>query len=160
MRDFTLIIYKKLLSELFQAGYGFVTFAEYIRNPGKKERSIILRHDVDKKPLWSLRTAEMENELGIKGTYYFRAVNNELPREVIECIARLGHEIGYHYNDLNDAGGNIGKALDQFRKNLAKFREFATVITACMHGSPLSRHDNRELWKSHDYRDLGIIILI
>ena len=26
-----------------------------------------------------------------------------------------------------------------------------------MHGSPLSRHDNWDLWKHYDYRDFGII---
>ena len=26
-----------------------------------------------------------------------------------------------------------------------------------MHGSPMSRWDNRELWKKYDYRDYGII---
>lgn len=66
MRDFTLIIYKNLLTELLQAGYGFVTFAEFVQDPGKQERKIILRHDVDKKPLRALRIAEIENEMGIK----------------------------------------------------------------------------------------------
>ena len=26
-----------------------------------------------------------------------------------------------------------------------------------MHGSPLSKYDNRDLWKKYDYRDYGII---
>jgi hypothetical protein len=157
MRDFTLTIYKKLLSELLQAEYRFLTFEEFVKDPGKKEKTVILRHDVDKKPLRSLRTAEMENELGIKGTYYFRVGKNELPRKVIERIAKLGHEIGYHYDDLNAAGGVVENALDSFQKNIAKLRELAPVKTACMHGSPLSRHDNREIWKSHHYREFGII---
>lgn len=36
-------------------------------------------------------------------------------------------------------------------------RELAPVKTACMHGSPLSRYDNRDLWKNFDYHELGII---
>ena len=31
------------------------------------------------------------------------------------------------------------------------------VKTICMHGSPLSKWDNRDLWKKYDYRDFGII---
>ena len=31
------------------------------------------------------------------------------------------------------------------------------MTTICMHGSPLSRHDNRDLWHSYDYRSYGII---
>ena len=118
---------------------------------------IILRHDVDKKPGRSLRTAEIENELGIKATYYFRVVKNILPNEVIERIVKLGHEIGYHYDDLNAAKGVVENALKLFQKNLAKLRELVPIKTACMHGSPLSRHDNRKLWESHNYESFGII---
>ncbi|MCG2810707.1 MAG: hypothetical protein L6428_04510 [Candidatus Aminicenantes bacterium] len=157
MRDFTLTIYKNLLTELLQSGYGFVTFAKFIQEQEKKEKTVILRHDVDKKPLLSLRTAVLENELGIKGTYYFRVVKIEFPREEIERIKKLGHEIGYHYDDLNEARGDMENALNLFQDNLAKLRELAPVKTACMHGSPLSRYDNRDLWKNFDYHDLGII---
>ena len=31
------------------------------------------------------------------------------------------------------------------------------VKTICMHGSPLSKWDNRDLWKRYNYRDFGII---
>ena len=31
------------------------------------------------------------------------------------------------------------------------------VKTICMHGSPLSKWDNRDLWKRYNYRDYGII---
>jgi hypothetical protein len=157
MRDFTLKAYERLLAELTRAGYGFAAFAEYIEGPGKKGKTIILRHDVDKKPLHSLRTAEMENKRGIKATYYFRVIKNELPKEVIEHVAKLGHEIGYHYDDLNVANGVVASALDSFQKNLAGLRKLAPVKTACMHGSPLSRHDNRRMWKVRNYREFGII---
>jgi len=156
MRDFTLNIYKSLLVELIKTNYRFMTFAEFVQEPDKKEKAIILRHDVDRKPLRSLRTAEIEKELGLKGTYYFRVVKNELPVDVIKRIAKLGHEIGYHYDDLNAAGGALGKALEFFQKNLAKLREIAQVETACMHGSPLARFDNRELWENKNYREFGI----
>ena len=31
------------------------------------------------------------------------------------------------------------------------------VKTICMHGSPISKWDNRDLWKKYNYRDFGII---
>ncbi len=40
---------------------------------------------------------------------------------------------------------------------MAQFRNTYPVTNICMHGRSLSRHDNRELWKTYDYRDLGII---
>ena len=48
-------------------------------------------------------------------------------------------------------------AIEDFERNLEKFREFYPVKTICMHGSPLSKWDNRDLWKRYDYRDYGII---
>lgn len=41
--------------------------------------------------------------------------------------------------------------------NLEKFQKIYPVKTICMHGSPLSKWDNRDLWKKYNYRDYGII---
>jgi hypothetical protein len=48
-------------------------------------------------------------------------------------------------------------AIDDFRLNLEKLRELYPVKTICMHGSPLSKYDNRLIWDKYDYRDYGII---
>jgi len=102
---------------------------------------------------------------------------------IIEKIAALGHEIGYHYEDLSftakrsegamaqwqrgaEAQWLKGKkdeelfakiAIENFRENLEKLRRIVPVETICMHGSPLSRWDNRLLWKYYGYRDFGIV---
>ena len=210
----------------------------------------------------SLQTARMEKELDITGTYYFRMVPGSYDEEVIKQIAGLGHEIGYHYEDISRCaasgmrpseiaqvprtdiispgrhaaenkdpllgggralknpvvrdfsegarlqgracggarGGlkgpqdlpdasvgivvssdrtarfarrNIVKAgphdkvlpdeeltdiaITSFRENLAKLRRVVPIETICMHGSPLSKYDNRILWEYYNYRDYGII---
>jgi len=48
-------------------------------------------------------------------------------------------------------------AICDFERNLEKLRELYPVKTICMHGSPLSKWDNRDLWKRYNYRDYGII---
>ena len=48
-------------------------------------------------------------------------------------------------------------AICDFEENLEKFRKLYPVKTICMHGSPLSKWDNRDIWKKYDYRDYGII---
>jgi len=48
-------------------------------------------------------------------------------------------------------------AIDDFRNNLDKLRKIAPVYTICMHGSPRSRWDAKDLWKKYDYHDFGII---
>jgi hypothetical protein len=69
----------------------------------------------------------------------------------------MGHEIGYHYETMDTCKGNIDKAYDEFCRNLNMFRKIVPVNTICMHGSPMSKFDNRDLWKKYDFRDLGLI---
>jgi len=144
MRDFTLHTFQALLSFLKEQQFKFLTFAEFINHPISK--CIIVRHDVDAKKINSLRTAQLENELGIKGTYYFRIVPVSFDKTIIKQICDLGHEIGYHYEDLTLARGDKELAIKLFEEHLAKLRRVAPIETICMHGSPLTRWDNRRLW--------------
>ena len=173
--DFTLFAYKQLLSTLRSQFYFFQTFEEYIQNP--KEKVVILRHDVDRRPEKALVIAKIEIEAGIKASYYFRIVKESYDEDIIRQIAEMGHEIGYHYENLSEISKKNPQisqinaderqekfrnelfklALEDFKRNLEKFRKFYPVKTICMHGSPLSKWDNRDLWKKYDYRDYGII---
>ena len=158
--DFTLRIYRKLLTTLQHSGYRFVTFEQYCESlleERKEEPFVILRHDVDLKAKNSLRTAQIEHELGIKASYYFRVVPQSNQPEIIRAITALGHEIGYHYEDMAIAQGDAEQAFAHFKKQLAYFRQFYPVRTICMHGAPTSKWDGRELWKHYDYRQEGIV---
>jgi hypothetical protein len=55
------------------------------------------------------------------------------------------------------AKGDRKLAIKMFEENLNYFRKFYDVRTACMHGSPLSKWDNRLIWEDYDYHDFGII---
>ena len=154
--DFTLSTYRVLLTSLLNAGYSTYTFQEWCE--GKAQgRFVILRHDVDLKAKQSLATAKIEASLGIKSSYYFRVVPQSNQPEIITAIADLGHEIGYHYEDLSLFKGDTVKAIQHFEQQLNYFRQFYPVKTICMHGSPSSKWDNKDLWKSYDYKDFGII---
>jgi len=112
---------------------------------------------VDTRKLHSLQFARIQHELGIVGTYYFRMIPQSFDKEVVKEIAGMGHEIGYHYEDMDFAKGHPHKAIHLFEENLSRLRKVAEVKTICMHGSPLSKYDNRDLWKHYDYREYGII---
>jgi hypothetical protein len=195
--DFTLKTYQSLLKALIKQGYAFQTFQEFIelseasrylsRSRAKRvnpiNKSIILRHDVDKLPENSLKFAQIQHELGIKGSYYFRIVPENLPNgsqgfnpEIIKQIADLGHEIGFHYETIDLAAKKLKqnsefriqnsqnqekqiaiKAIELFEEQLQTLRNYYPVKTICMHGSPLSKYDNKLLWKYYNYRDFGII---
>ena len=111
---------------------------------------IILRHDVDLKAANSLEVARIENELGIKASYYFRVVSESNQPEIIRAIAGLEHEVGYHYEDVSIAQGNVDLAYEHFQKQLRYFRAYYPVRTICMHGAPTSKWDSKDLWKKYD----------
>ncbi len=156
-RDFTLKLYRRLLEASVNNGYRLTTVENFIVNPGDDRKVFVLRHDVDKLPGNSLKTAKLQKELGVKGTYYFRIVKESFDPEIISQIALMGHEIGYHYEDVALQNGNLEKAFEKFCEHLSLFRQYYPVKTVCMHGSPLSKWDNRLLWEKYNYRDLGII---
>lgn len=193
--DFTLKIFQNLLQTFLKNGCNFITFQQYINSSTataskhsnnstlqhfnnsttkplnfSASKQIILRHDVDRLPQNALQTAITEYELGIKGTYYFRIVSESYDLNVMKKIAELGHEIGYHYEDvdlvykkLRNNGKNIeidelrDLAYESFCENLKKLRENFDIKTICMHGSPKSKYDNKLIWEKYNYRDLGLI---
>ncbi|MGM0540052.1 MAG: hypothetical protein ACQERT_12720 [Thermodesulfobacteriota bacterium] len=116
-----------------------------------------MRHDVDKFPANALKMAELEHNLDIPASYYFRAVLESWDEAVIRKIAGLDHEVGYHYENLSMFKGDMDKAFADFEVNLERLRKLVPVSTVCMHGSPLSRINNLDLWKKYDYRELDII---
>lgn len=138
--DFTIDIYRRLLEALKL--YGF--------------ESLTLRHDVDLRPYNSLRTARLEAQLGLYGIYYFRAVPESWNDEIIREIAALGHEVGYHYESLTTCNGDIDAAYQDFCRNLENLRKLIPVKSICMHGSPRSPYDSKDIWKKYEYHSLGI----
>jgi hypothetical protein len=153
--DFTLSIYTELLKSLQKNGYVFQTFEQFMQKPASKV--VVLRHDIDKLPGNAVAVAKIEKSLGIKGSYYYRIVKESNVPELIREVAKMGHEIGYHYEDLTLAKGDLEIALKMFKENLAYFRTFYPVTTACMHGSPMTKWDNKDTWKEYNYKDYGII---
>ncbi len=157
--DFTLQKYREFLLGLIAANYSFFTFEEAVSNKSVIEDGgfAILRHDVDLKAENSLATAEIEHSLGIQATYFFRVVKQSNKPEIIKAIAAMGHEIGYHYEDMTLCQGDSEKAIKHFKEQLDYFRRFYPVKTICMHGAPRSKYDGRDLWRKYDYHDFGII---
>ena len=143
--DFTTEKITQLYKALLQQGFSFFTFKEYLENK-TPSKYIILRHDVEQKYAIALKFAQIQHSLGIKGTYYFRILPECFKPEVVRKIAELGHEVGYHYDDLAQCKGDYGKAIARFEKNLNTLRSIAPVATICMDGSPLSKYDNKDLW--------------
>ncbi len=163
MKDFSLDIYRELLESLQRKRYELISYSDYVKAKGRESEKtnerkfVILRHDVDARPENSLRTAQIEHAIGARATYYFRVGKESNNPSVIKAIVQLGHEIGYHYEDMSLCGGDVDKAWGHFQTWLDYFRQYYAVETICMHGAPTSKWDGKDLWKKYDYKALGII---
>lgn len=154
MADFTLKIYRKYLTSI-QKKHTTITFDEYFKHRnGPPERFCILRHDVDRRPENALVMARLEAAMGIRATYYFRTRAHVMVRSIISEIQNMGHEIGFHYESFSDARGDLQKATLNFKQQLNRLRRLAPVSTIAMHGRPFSPHDNRDMWRSPQQRQL------
>ena len=114
-KDFTYNIYSGLIASLKKTGYVFLPFIDFISNGSDGEKCIALRHDIDRLPENALKMARMENNAGIRASYYFRIVKESYDENVIRQIADLGHEIGYHYEDLNLSLRGLGAEVGDRR---------------------------------------------
>lgn len=153
--DFTFEKYERLLASLKDIDNEILPVEKYLK---KKPDSgfVILRHDVDRNPKKSLKIAKMETKLNVNSTYYFRYPHT-FDKKIIRKIADLGHEIGYHYEVLSKADGDHDKAIELFRQEMDELREFTEIKTVCMHGSPASDYDNRDLWEFLDFEKQGLL---
>ena len=144
--DFTLAAYRRALAAAHDAGYRTMAVIDWFDGAGADaDAALVLRHDVDRRPKNALAMAAMEAAMGVRSSYYFRMVPVSFVPPIIEEIAGLGHEIGYHYEDWDRAKGDPDRAMALFGEALEKLRAIAPVRTMCMHGSPLARENNMTL---------------
>ena len=158
MKDFTIKIYEQLLTILISNEFVFLTVEEYF-DSGKSlsKPFILMRHDVDRRPGHALRMAKKENEFGVKAIYYFRTIPQTFKPEIIQEIAELGHEIGYHYECLAETNGDYEEAVEDFKNNLTNLRKIYPIKNIAMHGRPTSKWDSRLLWKKYDYKKYDLL---
>jgi len=154
MKDFTLRAYKRYLMAIRSSFPNILRFDKFFLSDPKPESFCLIRHDVDRKPQRALQIANIENDLQIKTTYFFRTKPSIFKPDMIAEISRLGHEIGYHYESLSDTNGNLELAFKDFEKNLTNLRRLAPVRTISMHGRPFNPFDNRAMWRKSQNRAL------
>jgi hypothetical protein len=132
-----------------------MTFLDYLAS-NRHSSFAIIRHDVDRFPKNAKKMAELEYKLDVSSSYYFRYPFT-FDKELISAIRDLGHEIGYHYEVLSQARGDLERAIRLFEHALTEFSKTSEIKTIAAHGSPLSKFDNRILWEKYDFRNYGIL---
>lgn len=94
--------YESILKASLDNGYRHLTLSEYfdIIISGKDTGNCFLnRHDIDTDVRTARRMFEIEKNLGIKSSFYFRL--NNLDFELMKEIHEYGSEVGYHYEELS-----------------------------------------------------------
>jgi hypothetical protein len=110
--------YVDFLAKAKARGFSFVRFDDFLPGrPPLPERYIVLRHDIDFAPVYSLQMAELEHEAGVASTFFVLADGqfyNPLQKDVIAQLRRihaLGHEIGLHFAVSSAVEPDIGREV-------------------------------------------------
>lgn len=153
--DFTLDKYEKLCKCILNK-YTPITVYDSLTKYRGKTGFAIFRHDIDRYPRNALNMAVLEHKIGICATYYFRYPFT-FNKDIMDKIANMGHEVGYHYECLAKTKGDFEKAIIIFKYELEIFRKAGySISTICAHGGSLF-YSNTELWHHNNLSNFGIV---
>ena len=164
--------YRSFLRSALDHGYSLVPLEAWVRGgdrkadeDGEDDRVLIMRHDVDQHPRSALTMAEIESDLGVRSSWYFRW--RTAHPEVIGELRERGFEVGLHYETLTRRaldGGDpaseelIAESRAELREEIAAFsRIFGPINSAIPHGdSRVPGVRNSELLRGEDCSAYGI----
>lgn len=110
-------LYLDFLAQAKARRYSFVQFRDFLPGRALPERYIVLRHDIDFAPAFSLEMAELEHEAGVASTFFVLVDGqfyNPLQKDVIRQLRKihsLGHEIGLHFAVSSAVDSDIGREV-------------------------------------------------
>lgn len=154
-RDWTIQKYEGFCTAVKDSGRIVLPVVNYLTDP-PEGRKLVIRHDVDISGKKTLPMAELEREFGFRTSYYYRKVKRTFSPQIMGAVAQLGHEVGYHYEVLDKAKGDVKKAREIFDEELKEFRSLVDVKTVSMHGNPLTAWDNRDFWQYYRLSDFDL----
>lgn len=133
--------YRHCLEKALGLGYRFATMGEYVDGAAGEGKIILLRHDEDFSPEAAKALADIEADLGVRSTYFFRyhaRQYNLLSLSNITLLKELrgqGHEIGLHGETHA-----LPALVDQAGELLNRERELLTLLVG-VEVTGLSRHE-------------------
>ena len=169
--------YRAMLERLRTWGYRFETVSDFFpaaqRGERKGEFVCLLRIDVDTDPQGAAAMFVVEQDLGIRATYYFR--RSTMDAKLARRIADYGSEVGYHFEEIasfakrhglrtrEEAQANFKPMQDWFDLNL---REFAKKMglsprSVAAHGDFANRRfnlSNSALLTPELMREAGLLV--
>ena len=108
-------LYLDFVAKSKARNFGFVQFRDFLSAAVRlPERYILLRHDIDFSPGYSVEMAELEHDAGITSSFYVLIDGqfyNPLESKIIRQIRRiheLGHEVGLHFAVSSSVHDDLG----------------------------------------------------
>ena len=145
-RPFTYDHYRHILRCSLEAGYRFIGYSELRGRPGGESAFCLLRHDCDNDLTAAARMARIEEEMGVRSTYFvmlrsalynlMSIPNAELVREIIG----RGHWLGLHFDEMYygaAAPGEVAARADREREWVSQ--EFGVPVDAVSFHQPSRR---------------------
>src|SRR5437764_12187394 len=117
-------LYLDFLTKANARGFSLVRFRDFLPGgPALPRRYIVLRHDIDFAPRYSLEMAELEHAAGVASTFFvlvdgqfYNPLDSATVRQ-IRRIGALGHEVGLHFSVSSAVHADLGDEV-AFRLNL------------------------------------------
>ena len=111
---FTYEGYKALTDLLKAHGYNFVSYDTW---QDCDTKCVIMRHDIDNDPAYSLKLAQLEAHENVHSVYFvlltsdFYNVFSRRNRNILREIMALGHDIGLHFDSAAYPGEDTPEGL-------------------------------------------------
>ena len=90
--------YRQILTAAIGQGYRVMTLREWVELGFPRDKIFLLRHDVDIDARGAGRMYEIEKELHVRATYYFRHIT--MRPALMKRMLSDGFEVGLHYETL------------------------------------------------------------
>lgn len=160
--------YRLFLATALDLGYDLVALEDWVNGGCRSsDRTLIVRHDVDQHPGSALRMLAVEEELGVRATWYFRW--RTAHPVVVARVRDSGAGVGLHYESLTrlalergvvdgEVDSLVAPARDVLRREIAAFgRRFGPIRSVCPHGdSRIPAVRNAVLLHGQDCSEYGI----
>lgn len=142
-------MYSKYINEAKQQGYKVETLGEFYNHYKEDGKHFILRHDVDHKGEATRKMFEVEKNLGVRSTYFFRY--STVDKVLIDEMILAGFEIGFHFETIanyiddnhitNKEDIDLEKCKVMLKKEVKEFEEMIEhpVFSLCAHGAPANK---------------------
>lgn len=138
--NFTYSAYERLINNIKENNYTITNYHDY----QTREKVCILRHDIDYSMERAMKLAELEMTLNVRSTYFvlvsgsFYNVFSEECKEQVIKLAKMGHEIGLHFDETVYENNNVSyknRMIDKilFEKELLESATGVNISVVSMH---------------------------